>query len=163
MLKVAKVSPYQQKTSWTCSAACLRAVLLHYGEDVSELDAGLAIRTRRKRGAEVTDIVEGARRLGFEAFDWCFTMESAEFLTSQDIPIICDIQSFNYPGKGHYVVLTRIDGEATLMDPNTPGNSRVISRNELEERWWDRTMESPHDIKKMWGIVVLPKQGPDGS
>src|SRR4051812_42778084 len=142
MLKQAQVEPYQQATQWTCSAACLKAVLQHYGREISEEEAVQAIGAREGRGAEVTEIAEGARALGFDAFDFCFEdMGQVQLLLDEDIPIICDVQSFNNPGKGHYVVLTSVDDAgAHIMDPNTPGNSRLLTVDHLEARWWDHTM-----------------------
>ena len=158
--KLAEVRPYQQQEQWTCSAACFKAVLEHYGFPVEEEDAVSLIGTRQGRGAEVDEITAAAHKLGLEAFDMSFpSLEGAKVVLDQDIPIICDIQSFNYPGKGHYVVLVGILGdEALLMDPNTPGNQRVISTEELEDRWWDRTMAPPHDLVPKWGVVILPPE-----
>ncbi len=158
--KTAQLLPYQQSTQWSCSAACLKAVLAHYGEELPEIEAVGAIGARRGRGAEVTEISEAARKLGYEAFDYSFdSMEQAKALLDADMPIICDIQSFNYPGKGHYVVMVSADDQTVnLMDPNTPGNWRTISRQEMDERWWDHRMEPPHDVVAKWGIVVLPKE-----
>ena len=159
-MKLAKVLPYQQKTQYSCSAACLKAVLEHWGEDrLAEHEVMYAIDVRDKGGAEVDQIAEGAKKLGFDAYDKCFSsMEDARSVTDQDIPIIADFQSFNNPGKGHYVVITKIDDDIVhLMDPNTEGNERVITRAECERRWWDRTMAPPHSLRVKWGVVVTRK------
>lgn len=160
LLKEAKVEPYQQLTKWTCSAACLRAVLLHYGQDVSEEELVQVIGARPNRGAEVTEIAEAARKLGYDSFDFAFeSLEQAKVVLEQDMPIICDFQSFNHPGKGHYVVLTKIDEQgAHLMDPNTSGNYRLLTLDHVDARWWDRTMAAPHDLVIRWGVVVLPPE-----
>jgi predicted double-glycine peptidase len=158
MLKKAQVGPYQQKTQWSCSAACLKAVLAHYGVQIPEIHAIQAVGAKPKRGAECNQIAEAARKLGFDSFEYSFdSIDQAKILLDQDIPIICDIQSFNFPGKGHYVVLVAADENTVqLMDPNTPGNIRTISRQEMEDRWWDRAMVPPHDVMMKWGIVILP-------
>lgn len=162
--KLAQVSPYQQKTQWTCSAACLKAVLEHWGSRLPELLVIDAIGTKKGRGAECDQIAEGARKLGFLAFEYSFnSLDQAKILLDQGIPIICDIQSFNHPGKGHYVVMTDVnDNMVELMDPNTPGNLRTISREEMDQRWWDRAMEPPHDLMPKWGIVVIPSEDSGG-
>lgn len=155
--KLAQVSPYQQKTQWTCSAACLKAVLEHWGVRLPELIVIEAIGTKKGRGAECDEIAAAARKLGFLAFEYSFdSIDQAKVLLDQGIPIICDIQSFNNPGKGHYVVMTSADETVELMDPNTPGNQRTISRDEMDERWWDRAMAPPHNLMPRWGIVVIP-------
>ncbi len=162
--KLAKVGPYQQKTQWSCSAGCLKAVLKHYGVRIPELLVINAIGARKGRGAECDQIATAARKFGFMAFEYSFTsLDQARVLLDQDIPIICDIQSFNNPGKGHYVVMTKIEAEYVhLMDPNTPGNTRVISGEEMDERWWDRAMAPPHQLMPKWGIVVVPPEGSGG-
>lgn len=160
--KIAQVGPYQQKTQWSCSAACLKAVLEHYGARIPELLVIDAIGARKDRGAECDQIVDGARKLGFLAFEYSFeSLDQAKVLLDQDIPIICDIQSFNNPGKGHYVVMHAAVDKIELMDPNTPGNRRVISREEMDERWWDRAMAPPHHMMPRWGIVVVPTENQD--
>lgn len=158
--KAAHVEPYQQKEEWSCSAGCLKAVMEHWGRSLDEMACIDAIGTRAGRGAETTDIVRGAQKLGFEAFERGFdSLEDAKELLDVDVPIICDIQSFNHPGKGHYVVMTHFDGDNVhLMDPNTPGNLRVLSKSEMNSRWWDRAIDPPHQMMKKWGIVIHPKQ-----
>ena len=158
--KTAAVSPYQQRTQHTCSAACLKAVLGHYGFEADEHDLAGFIGVRQKGGAETTQIADAARRLGLDCFEYSFdSLEQAKWLLDQDIPIIADIQSFNHPGSGHYVVITAIDDQGVhLMDPNTPGNERVIPHEEMEQRWWDRAMKPPHDLMPKWGVIVLPPE-----
>lgn len=158
--KIAEVVPYQQSTDWTCSAACLKAVLGHYGVDVPEEICVRVIGTRKGRGAECNEIMWGAHKLGFDAFEFSFdSIEQAKTLADKDIPIIADIQSFNHPGKGHYVVVTGIDDDIVhLMDPNTPGNERHLSSEEMDDRWWDHTMQAPHTLMMKHGIVILPPE-----
>jgi predicted double-glycine peptidase len=161
--KLAQVGPYQQKTQWSCSAGCLKAVLAHYGTRIPELLVIDAIGARKGRGAECDQIATAARKFGFMAFEYSFeSLDQAKVLLDQDIPIICDIQSFNNPGKGHYVVMTSVNDTVEIMDPNTPGNSRSISREEMDERWWDRAMAPPHQMMPKWGIVVVPPEDSGG-
>lgn len=153
-----KVSPYQQESQSSCAAACLKSVLNSYGHQITELEAALEIGVKKNRGAETTDIVKAAKDLGFDAYEQSLTWEEAEALISKDIPIICDIQSFNKKNSGHYVVMTDIQGDRVhIMDPNTPGNKRELSKEEFEQRWHDRAMEPPHKLMLRWGVVVKPK------
>lgn len=157
--KIAQVMPYQQQTQWTCSAACLKAVLDHYDYSISEEEAVEAIGTIPNKGAECNQIAEAARKFGFMSFEYSFdSLEQAKILLDMDIPIICDIQSFNNPGKGHYVVMTDIENDTVrLMDSNTPTNQRIISIEEMDQRWWDRAMKPPHELMNKWGIVIIPE------
>ena len=165
LTKMAQVDAYQQKTEWSCSAGTLKSVAQHYGIDLSEEEIVKAIGAREGRGAETTDIVEGARKLGFDASEGSFpSLAKAKETLKSGVPIIADIQSFNYPGKGHYIVLTgfKPDKGFIVMDPNTKGktaipNWRVLSEEKLEEIWWDRAMAPPHKLMKRWGVMVRPK------
>lgn len=158
--KIAEVLPYQQETQWTCSAACMKAVLQHHGIEISESEAVAMIGARPGRGAECNEIADAARAMSLDAFEYSFdSLDQAKTLLDQDLPIICDIQSFNNPGKGHYVVMVGIDNtHVKLMDPNTPGNQRVISREEMDSRWWDRAMAPPHELMPKHGIIILPRE-----
>jgi ABC-type bacteriocin/lantibiotic exporter with double-glycine peptidase domain len=160
MIKDAQALPYQQGTQWSCSAACLKAVLEHYGMSVTEQECIEAIGTMENKGAEVDMIAAGARNLGLDAFDFEFiSLDQARLLLDKDMPIICDVQSFNHPGKGHYVILNQIDDQGVhLMDPNTPGNQRLLTPDHMDARWWDWTMAKPHQLKEKWGVVVLPPE-----
>lgn len=160
--KSAAVATHQQETEWTCSAACLKAALKHIGYDLPENDLAAAIGVRKNKGAETTDIVKGAKHLGFEAWEQSFhTLEAVKEVLRQEIPIIADIQSFNHPGKGHYVLLAGFDQDGFLMmDPNTKDktaipNWRKISPDKLDEIWWDRAMAPPHEYMPRWGVMVM--------
>jgi len=128
--------------------------------DHSEEELVDLIGARPGRGAEVDEIAHAAHKLGLDSFDYSFSsLDQAKMLLDDGIPIICDIQSFNYEGKGHYVVLTHIEGDNVyLMDPNSPGNQRVLTREHMDARWWDHTMASPHQLVEKWGVVVLPPE-----
>ncbi len=162
LTKLAQVATHQQETEWTCSAACLKAAVAHFGYDLPEAELAAAIGARENRGAETTDIVNAAKKLGFEAWEQPFnTLEVAKEVLSQGIPIIADIQSFNHPGKGHYVLISgHNDKGFKIMDPNTKGktavpNWRQIPDSKMEEIWWDRSMAPPHNMMKKWGVMVM--------
>lgn len=159
--KIARVAPHQQEARENCSAACLKAVLAHWGHDIPESVCAEVIGVG-KHGAEVTDISSAARRMGMNAADIKFRSfgEARKFLDA-DIPIIADFQSWNHPGQGHYVVIVSVDGDRVeIMDPNTPGNWRSLSLKEVEERWWDYPMDGGKNAApiKMWGVVVAPRR-----
>lgn len=160
MSKLAQVHPYQQQTQWTCSAACFKAVLAHYGIRIPEVAAVELVGAQPGRGAECDQIAAAARKMGLLSFEYSFdSIDQAKVLLDQGIPIICDVQSFNNPGKGHYVVLVSADdSRVELMDPNTPGNWRIISISEMNARWWDKAMAAPHDMMWKWGIVIVPPE-----
>jgi ABC-type bacteriocin/lantibiotic exporter with double-glycine peptidase domain len=159
MDKEAKVSPYQQKTQRTCSAACLRAVLLHHGLDVQE-EVLCKLIDIQHYGAELYQIVGAARALGFDAQQVEFKdLDEVRNHLKNDLPIICDVQSWTKAGSGHYVVLTEEkDGKAEVMDPNTPGNWRSMPMKEFEDRWWDGDNVFPGKKLRRPGILITPRE-----
>ncbi len=161
LLKTAQALTHQQETEWTCSAACLRAALLHLGYDLPEAELAAVIGAREGRGAETTEIVEAAKALGLDAWEQGFnTLDDAKKVLAQRIPIIADIQSFNYAGKGHYVLLCGYNENGFMvMDPNTKGatvvpNWRTVPDSKMEEIWWDRAMAPPHELMPKWGVMI---------
>jgi hypothetical protein len=161
LIKTAQVGTHQQETEWTCSAACLRAALLHLGYDLPEADLAEVIGAKEGRGAETTQIVEAVQSLGLDAWEQGFeSLEDAKDVLRQGIPIIADIQSFNYQGKGHYVLLCGFNETGfKMMDPNTKGmtavpNWRIVPDAKMEEIWWDRAMAPPHELMPKWGVMV---------
>jgi ABC-type bacteriocin/lantibiotic exporter with double-glycine peptidase domain len=158
MIKVAKVRPYQQETQRTCSAACLRAVLLHHGRDVPERILSEAIGVG-KFGAELYQIVGTARALGFKARQVEFkTLGDAIELVQKDLPLICDVQSWTKKGSGHYVVLVNVHaGTANIMDPNVHGNWRSMSVKDFDSRWWDGDSVFRGKTLRRAAVIVEPR------
>jgi ABC-type bacteriocin/lantibiotic exporter with double-glycine peptidase domain len=154
--KTAEVKPTQQSTLYTCGPTCLKVVLSHYGKDYKEKYLEDLIGAKPNRGCEVDEITEAAKKLGFNAFDRSLTLDECKKYLDKDIPIIADVQSFNYQGREHYVVIYKYENDNWhIMDPNTKGNQRILNTKELEERWWGRRMSNNEIIKK-WGCIVSP-------
>lgn len=152
--KIAKIKNYQQLSQSNCSAACLKTVLAHFNFKITEEQAAKLIGVREGIGAEVDEITEAAKKLGFNAFDRSLTIDECKKYLDKDIPIIADVQSFNYKGREHYVVIYKYENDNWyIMDPNTKGNQRILNTKELEERWWGRRMSDGTIIKK-WGCIV---------
>jgi len=155
----AYVDAYQQKEKWSCSAACLKAVLGYYDVDLTEEECIKRIGTKPHKGAETTQIVDAAEELGFEASEKSLSLEETRKLLDDGVPIICDIQSFTKKGSGHYVVLCDMDDEyCYLMDPNVEGNTRKLPIEEFVERWHDKAMAPPHEPMIRWGVIIKTTQ-----
>lgn len=147
-----------QNTQRTCSAACLRMVLSHYGLDKSEEDVAKKIGVH-ERGAEGDQIEKAAKEYDFKA-EWKeFSPEDVISLLEKEIPIIADIKSFNYENKNHWVVIEEIDlknNKVRIADPNVKGNRRYISLTELDERWKSRNMYTGEPLTRA-AVIVYPK------
>ena len=164
--RVGQVIATAQETPWTCGPASLRAVLAHYGRDVSEPELERAAVTAPAIGARPEGMVHAAEVYGCHAR--AFVMNSVGELVgllAKSIPPIVIVDSWTRPGKvGHYVVVSRIDltrGLVTVMDPHTEGNWRVMTAKEFDERWWAkrRGKDGEPVIIRRVCVVVTPGEG----
>jgi predicted double-glycine peptidase len=160
--QVGQVQALNQETPYTCGPAALRAVLRHYGTDVSEDDAATAVANVPVLGARPHGMVRGAQELGLHAVASYFrdTKALRPFVT-HDVPIIVIVDSFLKPGKqGHYVVVTDMSENAvTIMDPHKEGNWRKLSLHEFDARWWHRRPDEngEMEVAKRLAIIVVPE------
>lgn len=146
-----QVEPYQQITPYSCSAASLLAILRHLGDfDHTEPELMKTVGVKAGLGASAEQVVDAARRLGFKSAIRRFSsLYEARQYTASGVPIIADVASWNYPDKRHFVVIEAFDdANAYLMDPNTPGNRRVLTFAELDQRW------QRQDGSGRFGVVV---------
>lgn len=148
------VQPYQQKTDYTCSAACLLAVARHYGVVLDEPNLTRLIGALPEIGATCEQVVEAARHLWMPAAAPHFASLTATMpYLARGVPIIANVTSFTRPGSGHFVVLIAIDDRGVdLMDPNVTGNRRCLTYQEMDRRWQVRSQRQ--------GVVVLAPPAP---
>lgn len=146
-----QVEPYQQIEQYSCGAATLKAVLAHWGEHHDERMLIDLIDVDPKRGSTVEQVAGAARQLGFESRPYQFRdLDELRALTDRDIPVIIAVRSFNRPNQGHFVVAVDVgDNHVEIMDPNTPGNWRIVGRDELDRRW---------RFRDRYAVLVVPRQ-----
>lgn len=163
---VGQVIGTAQETPWTCGPAALRAVLAHYGRDVTEPEVSRAASNVPAIGARPEGMVRAAEVYGChaKAFMMNGVGELVELLARR-IPPIVIVDSWTRPGKvGHYVVVSRVDltrGLVTVMDPHTEGNWRVMTVKEFDERWWAKRRGKDGElvIVRRVCVVVTPGDG----
>lgn len=160
-----QVPPIAQETPWTCGPAALRAVLAHHGIDVTELEAAAAVSNAPIIGTRVAGLVDGARRLGLHAAELHpENIGALRPVLAAGCPVIALVDSFTRPGRqGHYVVVTRMDGDlVTLLDPHyADGRAgwRRMTRMEFEARWWNRGSDG--NIERRTAVLVVPADEED--
>jgi hypothetical protein len=155
-----------QETPWTCGPAALRAVLAHYGRDVSEAEVERAASNGPAIGARPEGMVRAAEVYGCHARAFMMNgVGELVALLAKGIPPIVIVDSWTRPGKvGHYVVVSKVDtatGLVTVMDPHTEGNWRVMTAREFDERWWAKRRGKdgePVVIRRVC-VVVTPGEG----
>jgi len=150
-----QVEPYQQVEQYSCGAATLKAVLAHWGDHHDERMLIDLIGVDPKQGSTVDQVARAARKLGFDAHPYQFDgLAELRQFTERDTPVIIAVQSFNRPNQGHFVVAVDVkDDMVEIMDPNTPGNWRVLSHAELDRRWKFRDRHA---------VLVQPRRARQG-
>lgn len=126
-------------------------MLKHWGSTYDEPTLTKLIGAKPVLGARAAQVVEAAKRLGFDAEERKFnSIAELKALTDRDVPVMAAILSFMRPGQGHFVVATAVDDRyVTLMDPNSPTNWRRITHEEMMQRWRGRDSI---------GVIVTPGQ-----
>jgi ABC-type bacteriocin/lantibiotic exporter with double-glycine peptidase domain len=152
-----------------CGPACLRIVMAYYGTQISEPTIAKACRSNTVAGTTGTNLVRGARRLGFAAqlFDRS-NLRAIEHWLRRRVPVIVDWMSTvstdrNAPAMacGHYSVVSGIDKERiTLVDPALHRKRRLAHQAFLNV-WFDLKLVVPRRnddlvIRRM--IVVVPRE-----
>lgn len=150
MQTLGQVEPYQQIQPYSCGAATLKAVTRHWGADFDEAMLIKLIDIDPNNGSTVDQVTRAARKLGFDAAPWKFdSIDELKTYTDRDVPVIIAVRSFTKPNQGHFVVAVDVDDTGVeMMDPNTRGNWRRVSRRELDDRW---------QFRDRYGIIVQPK------
>ena len=162
---VGRVDATAQQTPWTCGPASLRAVLGHYGRDVTEVELSTAACLAPALGATPEGLAKAAEVYGCHAgaFQMNRLGELVDLLAAR-IPPICIVDSWTRPGEvGHYVVVSRIDPKAgliTVMDPHTEGNWRVLTVQDFDARWWAKRRGPDGQPVRIPRLCVIVQPGP---
>ena len=119
----------KQRDITDCGAACLASISAHYQRKIS-VALIRKLSSTNQRGATILGLVEGARRLGFEANGFRGTIQSLETIP---LPAIAHIQNGN--GTHHYVVVFAVNKMAiTIMDP-AEGELLTVTADEFYRMW----------------------------
>lgn len=148
--QLGEVLPTQQIAPYSCGAAALKAVMLHWGEDVDEPTLIREVGVDPKQGSTAAQVTRAAQRRGYLAQTRRFdSIDELGTYTNRDIPVIVAIRSFTRPNQGHFVVATKVRPTVVeVMDPNVAGNRRTIPRSEMDRRW---------QFRDRVGVILVPK------
>ena len=137
---------YKQEKNYSCSVACLRMVLEHYG--IKEDEKTLRIKSKTKfYGTHPINIVECANLYGLTGNVSSLTLADLQELLKQNIPIITNILKFDDDEFYiHSVVVYRIEKDIVyLLDPE---DSERNFKSDLFERFWQGTEYTAIIIEK---------------
>lgn len=143
----APVPYWRQVHPGLCGPACLRAVLLSYGTDVSESEL-VRLSGADKAGCTSEGLVRAAGQHGFSGV----IKEDATFvelcnLVAAGTPVIVGWTSPNKNVDTHYsVVMDANDKTVTMMDPELDDYSRVTA-DDFQSLWFEF-----EDVKQQTGL-----------
>lgn len=144
--KMLGVPHHRQETDWSCGAAAVRAVLLHFGHDVPEPKLRDALGSTAKNGTEYTKMVDYLNGVtGVQAVAQTMTLDGLKKCVDTGCPVIVDLQAWgdktDYSDEwddGHYVVLDGYDATTLFfMDPASDDQIVTLPAADLNDRWHD--------------------------
>ena len=157
-MKILKVKPFRQSASF-CGPASLKMILSYYGVKISEKKVAQATQTKKYHGTPAQRIVEGAKKLGFEAElkDYGTWEDLEYFVNKKKIPVIVNWFS-EY--MSHYSVVVGIDkNKIVLLDPEED-KKQSFSKFKFHCVWFNYTgvpyPSSPDDLRIRRMVVVYP-------
>ncbi len=137
---------HKQEKSYSCTVACLKMVLEHYG--IKEDEKTLRVKSKtRFYGTHPINVVECAQSYGLKAYASSLTLSKARELIEQNIPVIANVLK---QAEGefylHSVVVYRIGkGTVYLLDPED-GERRLDT--DLFELLWQNNNYTAIVIEK---------------
>ena len=141
------------KQSWAlCGPACLRIVASYFGIEIGEWRLIQVCRSSKITGTTGTNLVKGARELGFHAeiIDGADFKVIAKWLRN-GIPVIVDWMSINEDSRtkghvvaGHYSVVCGLNRDSIVLEDPAIGRRRAIPRHRFLNVWFDFTHVYPN-------------------
>jgi ABC-type bacteriocin/lantibiotic exporter with double-glycine peptidase domain len=152
------IKPFKQRPSF-CGPATLKMILSFYGMRISEKRAAQATGTRPYHGTPGRAIVEGAKKLGFDAFmkDYSTWNDLSYWINKKKTPVIVNWFSENV---GHYSVAIGIDKNHIILSDPEDATEKKFSQHIFHRVWFDFAgvpyPTKPDDIVIRRMIVVTP-------
>jgi hypothetical protein len=163
------VTPREQRTGYSCGAASLGIMLSHHGLHMGDRKLEKVTGTTRE-GVDPWQIVNGARRLGFEVQEkYDATPEDVSAALALGRPVLIDFQASygpdDEPGDdwGHYSIVVAADERDFLVvDPSVvnPQHLRRIPKKSLPKVWWDTFITNGKRFQG-WMMTMTRTSEPD--
>ncbi|MFH1990267.1 MAG: C39 family peptidase [Patescibacteria group bacterium] len=133
------IGTYRQKTKFTCGPAALKIVSEYLGLSASEKYIAKLSKTTKTKGTNPQDLVEGAKNLGFSAYQKeHLTLNEVKNLIKKGIPIIANYQYEPQFGEGHYAVIIGFSKDNFILsDPGITEGYQVAPIKEFMKNWFE--------------------------
>ena len=137
---------FKQEKSYSCTVACLRMVLQHYGIEEDEKTLRKKSKTRFY-GTHPVNVVECANLYGLKTDVSSITLGKLQELVNQNIPVIANILKFvDDDFYIHSIVVYRVEKDLIyLLDPE---DGEMHFKSDLFERLWQGTEYTAIIIEK---------------
>ena len=166
MLEITDFKIRKQLLEYSCGIAAVRSIFLYCGLSISEQEL------REKIGITKDGLSHKQMRKLVRMYNFSFYSKSnssildIEKYLSKNIPVIVNYQSGKPNGEnGHYAVLVGYDAEyVKIADPSNYyegdgkkfSNTKLMTRKDFLDRWWDINPNSNED--KKWMAIIKPKK-----
>jgi len=153
----------QQKYNYDCAVCSFYTVLHYLGSKIKYNDIITLAKTSPEEGTFNVDIKRMLDKLKVDYIAEKTTVTKLRYYTSNDIPVIIDIQYRKEYKKdlsktwkyGHYVVVLAVTNTKIIfMDPGY-GEIRSLLITSLKERWHDK---DAGQIYRNYAIICLSKE-----
>ncbi len=136
---VLPVGTYRQAVPWSCGPAALKIVMDFLRWPVSEEYLAKLCKTTRKKGTNVKDLLEVARKMNFVAEErQKLTINEVKGLIREGTPIIANYQFEPEFGEGHYAVIIGFSkDEFILSDPSENKGYVRVKVKDFMDQWYE--------------------------
>ncbi len=132
---------FRQNRYYTCGPVCLRMVLAYWGHETDEVSLSMRCRTN-VFGTSADELVDAARRLGFESA--CTLWSKYSFLSlalKKNVPPIVAVDATILYGKQeriytkHNIVVSEANSRRVVYHDPDFGQNLIVSPDLFKEAW----------------------------
>ncbi len=149
-----------KQTKGFCGPFSVKSVLNYYEVEKGVDEIAKLIHATHDYGCDPIDIVEGVKRMGFEAFyKKNSSIEEIKKYVEAEIPVI--VEWFSPENNGHYTPVVGFENDEILLADSLLGEIRRLNIKEFMFRWFELDKyppEKPENFSLREIIVIYPNQ-----
>jgi len=134
-----------------CGPASLASVLGYWGHNISQEEVAREIYTPQIKGAITVDLVNYAKRKGFDAVSYKGDLEKLKFEIEKGHPVILFLHMGNsIVPRRHYIVVVGYDESMKAVIAYSGREKDILIPYDELLKSWERT--------GYWTLLILPKE-----
>lgn len=158
-----------QTYDFDCGAKALQLVLAYYGVEIREDELMKELKTDKKSGTSVKNMISVAEQKGFHVFAECgVSLDAIKKYVAQDHPVIVLIQAWAEKymtieewrednEDGHYVVVVGYEGSVIIFEDPASFRKTWMTAEEFIFRWHDKDPRTGEKLDH-FAMALLGKQ-----